>query len=350
MRYVLDHPGDSVQQSVASWARNNGLGRVVDELERRLHSDPPSTEAADSLGLDGSVTTLPGTTVPPSDLVPDDIAPLVSPALDREGAWRPLETVRGETVLWATSIRPLPKYPSVVATAVAWNPDDVRTALHNGTEIPGRAKSGRWTNGPRVAAAARPALVGAFNGGFRFEHGAGGYVTEGRTVEPMRAGFATLAIAADGSSVLGRWGTDIVDDGSWASLRQNLPPLLVDGRVVIGDHPGVNWGEDYDDVVYTIRSALCRRTDGLFSYVVAGDVNIDLMASLLVTMGCEFAMELDINGTWPQFATYSGFGTTGREGRLVDRRMGNRNRYLNKSTKDFFALYDPETLVAGAVK
>jgi len=30
--------------------------------------------------------------------------------------------------------------------------------------------------------------------------------------------------------------------------------------------------------------------------------------------------------------------------------MGNRNRYLNKSTKDFFALYDPVTLPAGAVE
>ena len=39
-----------------------------------------------------------------------------------------------------------------------------------------------------------------------------------------------------------------------------------------------------------------------------------------------------------------------KAGRLLDRRMGNRNRYLNKSTKDFFALYDPATLPAGSVE
>jgi hypothetical protein len=88
----------------------------------------------------------------------------------------------------------------------------------------------------------------------------------------------------------------------------------------------------------------------LFAFVAVGNVNIRLLAETLVLLDCDVAMQLDINGTWPQFAVYSGFGSGDREGRLLDRRMGNRNRYLNKSTKDFFALYDPVTLPAGAVE
>ncbi len=350
MRYVLDNQGDPVQQSVASWARNNRLGWAVDGLERLFHSDPPSTVPADELGLEPAVTTAPGTTLAPGSPVPADIDPVVVPALEGEGRWRSLQDVRGDTVVWAMSMRPVTEYPSVVASVAVWDPASVRTALHNGSEIPGPPAKGKWTNGTRVSAAARPALVAAFNGGFRFEHGAGGYVTEGREVKPMKRGLATLAVGADGIARLGRWGIDLADDGSWTTSRQNLPPVVTGGRVSIDDHPGTDWGEDFGDVKYTFRSALCRRTDGLFAFVAVGNVNIRLLAETLVLIDCEFAMQLDINGTWPQFAVYPEFGSGSREGRLLDRRMGNRNRYLNKSTKDFFALYDPVMLPTGTVK
>lgn len=350
VRYVVDHPGDPVQQSVASWARNNRLGWAVDRLEAIFHSDPPSTDPAAELGLDDTATTSPGTTAPISTPIPGDISPVVLPALDTEGKWRPVQDVRGTTMVWAMSIRPVREYPSVVASVAAWDPSAVRAALHNGTEIPGAQKGITWTNGARVATAAKPSLIAGFNGGFRFEHDAGGYITEGHEVQPMRPGLATIAIASDGALQLGRWGSDIRDDGSWVSLRQNLPPLLVDGRVVIDDYPGTDWGEDYGDEKYTLRSALCRRRDGLLSFIAAGNVNIRMLAETLVLVQCDFALQLDINGTWPQFATYSGFGSTDRDGRLLDRRMGNRNRYLSRSTKDFIALYDPVTLPEGAVK
>jgi hypothetical protein len=61
-------------------------------------------------------------------------------------------------------------------------------------------------------------------------------------------------------------------------------------------------------------------------------------------------MELDINGQWPYFSVYSDFGKATRRGEIIDNRMGDPNRHLNGSTKDFFALFDPETLAAGAVK
>ena len=49
-------------------------------------------------------------------------------------------------------------------------------------------------------------------------------------------------------------------------------------------------------------------------------------------------MQLDINGTWPQFAYDGGLGTPDRTATLVDSRMGNAYRYLNGSTKDFVTL------------
>ncbi|MFN5649891.1 MAG: hypothetical protein ACK49M_00205, partial [Actinomycetes bacterium] len=66
-RYVVTHPGYSLQQNVATWARNKGLGAVVDRLELWLHSDAPSTAPAVSLALEpATVDTVPATTVPAS--------------------------------------------------------------------------------------------------------------------------------------------------------------------------------------------------------------------------------------------------------------------------------------------
>jgi hypothetical protein len=85
-------------------------------------------------------------------------------------------------------------------------------------------------------------------------------------------------------------------------------------------------------------------------FVAVGKVNIKMLADTLIVLGCQVGMELDINGTWPFFATYTDFGKPDRKGRIIDTRMGDPDRHLTNSTKDFFALFDPQTLPAGAVK
>jgi len=133
-------------------------------------------------------------------------------------------------------------------------------------------------------------------------------------------------------------------------LRQNLPPLVHNGKSVYANYPKVDWGNDFGNKVYNFRSAVCLRTDGLMMFVAVGKVNIGMLADTLVVLGCKTGMELDINGEWPYFAVYSDFGKPIRWGKIIDNRMGDPNRHLNGSTKDFFALFDPETLSAGAVK
>ena len=50
-RYVLAHPNEPLQQNVASWARNKGLGAIVDQLEVWLHDEPPAVAPVDTLAL-----------------------------------------------------------------------------------------------------------------------------------------------------------------------------------------------------------------------------------------------------------------------------------------------------------
>jgi len=422
-QYVRAHPRDPLQQNIASWARENKLGPVVDQLEAWLHNDPPAVAPADSLALaitpitdapqqtSTTVTALPGesstTTSVPDIITPLQIRPTVAttscpidntvatvvtsttttsststtststtttlpgaitttttttttipakpadlssqliPALPSEGEWQAVMRVRTKPIVYATSIRPLWCFGSVVATMATFDPTRVRTAMFNGTEMPGGKD---WKNGSKIRGTALRPLIASFNGGFRFEHQPGGYVTEGRTVRKMRKGYATLAISNDGVSTIGVWGDTITDDGSWASLRQNLPPLVHNGKSVYANYPKVDWGNDFGNKVYNFRSAVCLRTDGLMMFVAVGKVNIGMLADTLVVLGCKTGMELDINGQWPYFAVYSDFGEATRWGKIIDNRMGDPNRHLNGSTKEFFALFDPETLPIGAVK
>lgn len=426
-RYVLAHPNEPLQQNVASWARNKGMGVIVDKMEAWLHSDPPAVAPVDTLALvpldtdppqvdttiaatestvASSTTMAPtGNTAPavrrpmkatqscpaPTNVVTTTIAPgattttsttttttttttsstlpgettttttttttlparpldfeaVISPAIKGEGVWRAVAKVRKEPIIYATSIRPLWCYGSVVATMATYDPNKVRAALFNGTEVPGGKG---WRNTSSIRGVAVKSLIASFNGGFRFEHEPGGYITEGRTIRKMRKGYATFGIRSDGTSTIGIWGEDMHADEDWASLRQNLPPLVAENKSVYQSYKAVDWGQDYKNKVFNFRSAACRRTDGLMMFVAVGKVNIGMLADTLVVLGCQTAMELDINGTWPFFATYTNFGKPNRGGRTIDTRMGDPDRHLHGATKDFIGLFDPQTLKPGAVK
>ena len=349
--YVLRHRDESLQTNTAAWARNHHLNFVVDTLESWLHSGPPSAKPADSLSLtiDSSLPIdMPSTTSPNTKQeTPTNIAPVISPALKGEGTWRVLTSVGGQPVMWSTSIRPLESLGSVVASAVVIDQTRLTAGLFKGTEIPG---GGPWNNYKRVMPAARPALVAAFNGGFRFNHIKSGYLSEGRIVRPLIDGEATFGIRADGSSTVGVFGTDMFNDGTWTTLRQNLPPVIHDGEISIARYPGTYWGSELHNVTYVMRSAICTLDDGRLLYVAAGDVDINALAKVLLLFGCRTAMQLDINKPLPQFVTFTNSGESNRNGILLDKRMGNPNRYLNNATKDFFAFFDPALLPANLVK
>ena len=67
---------------------------------------------------------------------------------------------------------------------------------------------GPYSKAP-IQPAQAAALVAAFNGGFKMGRRRGGYYTEGRMIDPLRRGAASLVICADGSVDMGAWGTDV---------------------------------------------------------------------------------------------------------------------------------------------
>ena len=391
--YVGHDNGDTFVQRVTTWGRDNHLGGMIDFMETRMYSAPPSKAPAKKLELAISLvppSAQPSTTsspapgsstlpvrespaatvsVPSPDapalaattdttvavaptivipVAPTPLNPVFSPALDGEGQWSPIARAAGQDTMWATSIRPLPSAGGVVASMVVIDQTNLRAGLFNGAEEPG----GTWQRGNRVPPELQPALLAAMNGGFRFEHIKGGYKTEGTTVKPLKEGDATLAVAKDGRLAIGQLGRDLLDDGSWISLRQNLI-LIVDAgqsQVQRGVAEGVWWGADYGNEVYVPRSAICELADGRLAYVLVGKVNASQLAQSLINLGCVKAMQLDINGTWPVFFTFATGGDGALTGRFLDRRMGgNPSRYITGSTKEFFAFFDSTLVPAGSV-
>jgi hypothetical protein len=250
--------------------------------------------------------------------------------------------------MWATSIRPLPAAGGVVASMVVIDQTNVRAGLFNGAEEPG----GDWKRDNRVPPELQPALLAAMNGGFRFEHIKGGYQTEGITIKPLRDGDATLAVNRDGHLAMGQLGRDLFDDGSWISLRQNLELIVDDAQSQVqrGIADGVWWGADYGNKVYVPRSAVCELADGRLAYLLVGRVDAEQLAQSLINVGCMKAMQLDINGTWPVFFTFTQDADGAMTGQFLDERMGgNPARYITGSTKEFFAFFDATRVPASSV-
>jgi hypothetical protein len=296
---------------------------------------PPVTTAAPTTTVAPTTTT---TTMPPT---PPKLPARVDSPVAGDGTWSVAMTLKKQPVVWTTHYHPLPYDQSIIGSAAAIDQRSLQAALYNGPLIPG--ESG-WVNGRRVQSPAVPWLIAAFNGGFQLAHITGGYMAEGRTIQKLRPGQATLAVSNKGKVVLGAYGFGIKDDGSWKGIFQNLYPVVQNGEVSI-DSYHVWWGADLGDVRIVPRSGVCTTKNGLLMYVYVAKVDIRPFADAMVNMGCDFGMELDINGTWPQFATYTNFATLlPRDGQLLDQRMRGPNRYLIGSEKSFIAFFDPTRL------
>jgi Phosphodiester glycosidase len=180
--------------------------------------------------------------------------------------------------------------------------------LYSGSLSPG----GSFKYTAPVTPEAASTLVAAFNGGFKMADAHGGYYTEGRMVRPLRRGAASLVVYANGAATVGTWGSDVSMTPSVVAVRQNLFPLVVDGtpsprattrtwRVWGGTCP---CGPGRHGTEHQWRSALGVTADGALVYVVGPLLSPLQVADLLVRAGAIRGMQLDINPTWPVYASF----------------------------------------------
>ena len=196
---------------------------------------------------------------------------------------------------------------------IAWMDTRLLAArLYSGSRSPG--------GGPyRLTAPIQPpqaaTLVAAFNGGFKMNEAGGGYYTQGRTIDPLRRGSASLVIYADGSVDVGAWDSDVRMTPNVVSVRQNLVPLVAGGRPTpqAASQDWQAWGStcgaascaaSVPGIEHQWRSGLGITADGALVYAAGPALDPLQLAQLLVRAGVVRGMQLDINPNWPDFVSY----------------------------------------------
>jgi hypothetical protein len=253
-----------------------------------------------------------------------------TPAFPDLGIWQPAgRLVGGKTAVYETQIVP----PGDTKRAgIAWLDTSLLSArLYSGSLSPG---GGPFKYTAPVAPAAASSLVAAFNGGFQMKDAHGGYYTEGRMIRPLVPGAASLVIYADGAVTVGAWGSDVTMTPSVVAVRQNLFPLVAGGkpsaraytrtwRVWGGTCP---CGPGLHGLEHQWRSGLGVTANGALVYVVGPGLTPVQVADTLARAGAVRGMELDINPSWPVFASFTPATADGLAGPANGVRLTNTSR------------------------
>lgn len=344
---ALAAPGtDTTAARLAEWARFNGLGWVVSELEQvQYQLNPPKVGGSLAGGIPfvsapRVASGLPSGTsrAKPSIAVPSPIPPQAQPALPNEGVWQTLTSVHGQPAIRAAFLRPDAQHTSYMV-GVAWlNQKLVKMVLHPGYTVPGGSG---WSQAFDVPSSQRNSLMATFNSGFTMQDANGGFWLDGQTAVPLRRGAASMVIYKDGHVNVVRWnaatpGPDV------AAVRQNLGLLVKNGAI----SPDVNsrttrtWGKTVGDATFVWRSALGVRKDGSLVFVVGASMSVPTLAKIVHDAGAVTAMELDINKSWTNFMTYTHPSSGGAVPHMLTKdEHPNPYRYLQLSSRDFVAVF-----------
>ncbi|CAB4707618.1 MAG: hypothetical protein F2934_00975 [Actinobacteria bacterium] len=377
---ALTGPGyDSAAARTVQWARDHHMGSFVDWAERhwfdknqaKVGGEPdPNTVGANIAGAVAVPTTVPSTTAVPSPTsAPTDTGtatglssavpttsttdgvlrrlppptPLTSPSptpFRGEGRWTgfgPL--IEGEPGAYATTVRPDVEHSSISIGVVWFDPAAVRFRLFPGDNSPSRP----WDRPPYVPVPDRKSLLAAFAGGFRLNESNGGMLLGGKEIRPMRVGAATFAFGLDGKPLLGNWGVEVPLNGTYDSVRQNLDLIVDDGVMnpLLETDPNNQWGfTGPNNNSFVWRSGVGILADGAIVWVGGNGLSVVSLAKVFVRIGAARAMQLEINREWVQLNTY----TLTPEGKIFGKRLltgmrGPDNRWLDRDTRDFVAVF-----------
>jgi hypothetical protein len=281
---------------------------------------------------------------------PAALVPFAGPRLAGAGGWQPAgRLVDGMPAVYEATLVP----PGAALRAgLAWMDTKLLSArLYSGSVSPGGL--GYKFTAPVLPDAAAT-LVAAFNGGFKMADAHGGYYTEGRPIDPLVTGDASVVIYSNGVITVGAWGADARMTRSVVAVRQNLVPLVAGGKpTALAAGPDWRaWGNtcgskscaaSVPSIEHQWRSGLGVTADGALVYAVGPALDPLQLAQLLVRAGVVRGMELDINPGWPVFAAYrpartNGLAAPSNGTRLLATRLGPATFFQQSYARDFITM------------
>ena len=267
---------------------------------------------------------------------PPPIKPVLRHALPGEGIWkRTGPPVEGAPPVLVTTFRSEIDYPQIVAY-VAWF-DQARTAL---AWYPGRYEPPNApVRGPMmVPHDQRWRLLATFNGAFTYAAGLNGSSVDGRTLEPLRDGLATVIGYRDGRVDITAWTGGPNAGPQVAFARQSLRLIIDNGRLNPALDTSDKWGYTLGGKVRVWRTGVGTDRRGNLIYAAANYQTVITLAQILKRAGAVRAMQFDINPEWPTLITYSHRGGLGLV-QVLPNPQQPPTRYLVPDDRDFFAVY-----------
>jgi hypothetical protein len=316
------------------WMRSHGGNGVVSQVENWYYTLTAPSKGGPPLRSLPNVGVVAGADGSIEEFRPPRIKPLIHPGLPGEGVWRPAAAAAQPPVL-LTTFRSDPEYPQFVA-GVAWI-DSSRTHL---SYVPGLAEPPSISDrGPaEVPLGLRKRVVATFNGGFPLETSNAGLVYRGQTVAPMVNGIATLVEYRDGRVDIVRWESGASAGPHVWFAKQNLPPIIYEGRLNPNLRDGPEWGATVNNAVRVWRSGLGIDNHGNLIYAAANYQTVGSLAEILLRAGAVRGLELDINEDWTSFISYRHPGAA-EPSNLLPEMFRPASRYLTPDERDFFAVY-----------
>ncbi len=360
---ALRAPGNaSFKAKWADWLRDHNGATLVNALEEVYFArDAPKKGGQPKHGVErvaapvavnikgshnppGGVSK-PGAVTPVPTTVPHLPAPapvrLVTASIAGEGVWQPTgPLIGGQAGLYVTQVRPDSVHTSVLVSLAYMDTKLFRLHLMPGTQEPAQ----KFATPSAITSELRPKVVAAFNSGFRFNDGAGGFYLEGNEAAPLKDGKASVVIYKDGHVDIGQWGREVRLTGDVESVRQNLVLLVDHGAAVQGLNPDDNsvWGPTLNGKVLVPRTGVCVDAQGGVIYVGGPGMNITTLADTMARAGCVRGMELDINYEWAVFNIFDHTNPAdpsqiqGRK--LYTEQQQSADHFLSPNARDFFLL------------
>jgi hypothetical protein len=265
------------------------------------------------------------------------VNPLIHPKLPGEGVWQKAGAKVGpEPPVLLTTFRSDPEYPQFVA-GVAWMSAPRTELVYTpGIAEPPEPLEDRGSG--EVPPGMRKRLVATFNGGFPLETSNAGLIYNGKVIETMVDGIATVVGYRGGGFDIVKWesGTKVPKNVLFA--KQNLPPIIYEGKLNPNLSDGPEWGETVNNATRVWRSGLGIDAHGNLMYAAANYQTVESLAKVLQRAGAVRAIELDINEDWTSFISYRHPGAI-EPSNLLPEMYRSPERYLVPDERDFFAVY-----------
>lgn len=338
---ALRMPGaDSVAAKLAEWGRSHGFNGEVTWLEKELYlRNPPVIGGQPPGGIPTAAGTVPQTAA--STALPAVPLPPLGgkEPLPGEGSWQTVVTVGGRPAVQVASLRPDGEHTSFVVGVLRMDPTLVRGELRPGTTDPG----GSWHASSALTSGELHSVAAAFNGGFRLtDPSRPGYYSQGRTVSRLVDGEASLVLHVNGTADVGTWNREVRMAPDVASVRQNLVPLVDDGKLnpTCASGGPKEWGATIGQKAFIHRSGFGVTASGVEVYAAGPALSVCTLGSILQDAGVVRGMELDINPDWVSGAYFhpqpSGAPASFK---LFPAEKVSAQHYLAPSSRDWFAWF-----------